>query len=489
TRWDLVVSTRATTDELWSLPVSVGAAINNGTFNYNASISNDGLKLYFDSNRTGGHGGYDIWVTTRPNKGANWGTPVNLGPSFNTSGNDGYPCISSDGLEFYFSSTTRAGGHGGSDIWVAKRQTQDDDWGTPENLGPLVNKSGDDSSPHLSPDGLKLFFNDETDNICMTQRRSIAESWEASVQLGQPLNSSYSDVSPRVSPDGRILYFASHRPAVYKLESKGWHVFEAPIIPIVDFNGDGTVDAADMCIIVDNWGTDYSLCDIGPTPLGDGIVDVQDLIVLSEHLFEKVNDPALVAHWALDETEGMFTADSAGDNDAFVTGGTAWQPSSGQEDGALQLNGIDGCAIAGPVLNPADGPFSLLAWVNGGAPGQVIVSQQGFADWLTADAEGNLMTELKCTGRSVGPLFSEAVITDGQWHRIGLVWDGSNRTLCVDGVVVAEDTQPGLEGSQMGLYIGTGKAMETGTYFSGLMDDVRIYDVAISAEQIVALAQ
>ena len=102
------------------------------------------------------------------------------------------------------------------------------------------------------------------------------------------------------------------------------------------------------------------------------------------------------------------------------------------------------------------------------------------ADWLATDAEGNLMTELKGIGRSAGPLYSETVITDGQWHRIGLVWDGSRRILSVDGVAVADDTQPGLEGSQMGLYIGTGKAMEPGTYFSGLIDDVRIYNRAVS---------
>jgi len=101
-------------------------------------------------------------------------------------------------------------------------------------------------------------------------------------------------------------------------------------------------------------------------------------------------------------------------------------------------------------------------------------------DWLTADAEGNLMTELKCTGRSAGPLYCETVITDGQWHRIGLVWDGSNRTLYIDGVAVADDIQPGLESSQMGLYIGTGKAMEPGTYFSGLIDDVRVYNQVVS---------
>ena len=65
-------------------------------------------------------------------------------------------------------------------------------------------------------------------------------------------------------------------------------LWQVPIIPIVDLNGDGIVDAADMCIVVDNWGTDNQLCDIGPMPWGDGIIDVQDLIVLAEHLFEEV---------------------------------------------------------------------------------------------------------------------------------------------------------------------------------------------------------
>jgi hypothetical protein len=71
------------------------------------------------------------------------------------------------------------------------------------------------------------------------------------------------------------------------------------------------------------------------------------------------------------------------------------------------------------------------------------------------------------------------MITDGQWHRIGFVWDGANRTLYVDDILVPEDTQANLQGSDGGLYIGTGKAMEPGTYWSGLIDDVRIYNRAV----------
>jgi len=247
---------------------------------------------------------------------------------------------------------------------------------------------------------------------------------------------------------------------------------------VVDFNGDGIVDCADMCMMIDHWHTDEPLYDIGPMPWGDGIVDVHDLIVLAEHLFEEVDDPTLVAHWALDEAEGIIAQDSsAGDNDAYVIGGPVWQPSGGQVDGALQLDGVDDCVITNPILDPAKSPFSVLAWIKGGAPGQAVLSQMGGSRWLCADpSEGNLMTELKGTGQGANELLSQTIITDGNWHRIGLVWDGFSRTLYVDRVAVAQDIQDGLEGSNNGLYIGTGNFMEPGTYWSGLIDDVRIYN-------------
>jgi len=89
------------------------------------------------------------------------------------------------------------------------------------------------------------------------------------------------------------------------------------------------------------------------------------------------------------------------------------------------------------------------------------------------------------------PLSSESVITDDQWHHIGFVWDGSCRALYVDGTISATDTEAleQLEFSNGGLYIGTGKSLDAGTFFSGLIDDVRIYDVTLSAEEIAALVQ
>ena len=248
----------------------------------------------------------------------------------------------------------------------------------------------------------------------------------------------------------------------------------------VDFNTDGKIDKADISALIDHWRQDEPIYDVAPPPFGDGIVDVQDLIAVAEHLFENVNDPTLIAHWAFDENEGGTAQDSAGDNDGFVIGGPSWRPADGMVDGAVELDGVDDFISTPAVLNPADGPFSVFAWVKGGAPGQVIVAQQVTSDWLSLDAEGRLMTSVECAGRSAGlSLLSEIVITDGQWRRIGLVWDGSHRMLTVDGIAVAEDMQAGLVSSDRGLYIGVGRDFSADSFFSGLIDDVRIYNRAI----------
>ncbi len=251
--------------------------------------------------------------------------------------------------------------------------------------------------------------------------------------------------------------------------------------PSPDFNGDWKVDIEDLIVLIEHWGTDEPLCDIAPPPFGDDIVNEKDLEVLMSYWGQEINDPSLTAHWKLDETEGDIAYDSTGDKNGLLFGEPFWQRGGGMIDGALQLDGIDDYVSTPFVLNPADVEFSVFVWIKGGASGQVIVSQANGANWLCTDSlEGNLMTELKGSGRSGKPLNSQTMITDGNWHRMALVWDGLNRTLYVDGVVAAEDTQGSLDGSNSGLYIGCGKAMEPGSFWSGLIDDVRIYNRVIT---------
>jgi len=494
--WDIYVSTRETINDPWSVPVNLGPTVNSiGVIDGYASLSSDGLELYFSSRRPGGYGPQnkqDIWVTRRAYKGADWGIPMNLGPTINTSSSDWLPWITSDGLELYFSSD-RPGGYGDSDIWVARRINTNHEWEEPVNLGPVVNSTAIDCYPCLAPGGLVLFFSDYDNtpirpgghgrsDMYMTRRKSTSDPWEPPVNLGLGINTSSYDSAPRISPDGSVLYFTSSRPdsSVVPGITDIWQV---PIIPIIDFSADGIVDAADMCIMVDYWGTDEPLCDIGPMPWGDGVVDVEDLKVLAGHLFEQVDDPTLIAHWPLDETQGGTAYNNAADCDGTLMGGPVWQPAGGMVAGALQFDGIDDYFSTPFVLNPADGKLSVFVWIKGGAPGQVVISQTGGANWLCTDSvEGCLMTELKNPGRStLGPLFSGQIITKGEWHSVGFVWDGSYRHLYVDGAEVVSDVESlsGLEDAYGGLYFGASCTLAPGTFFSGLIDDIRIYNRAV----------
>jgi len=480
---DIYVATRATTEDDWSDPVNLGPTVNSSSTDGGPSLPADGLSLYFYSWRPGGQGLVDIWVTTRTTTEDEWGPPVNLGPPVNSSGDEHFPSISADGLSLYFSEwdVFRPGGSGDSDLWVTTRATTNDDWSEPVNLGPTVNSSDWEGRPNISADGLTLFF-DHGVGLWVTTRATISDPWSPAVRLGPTVNSSGTEWAPNISADGSTLYFASDRPGGFG----DYDIWQATITPIVDFNGDRFIDAADMCIMIDHWGENYSLCDIGPTPLGDGVVDVQDLIVLAKHFL-----PVFAAHWKLDETEGSIAYDSAGNHHATLNGNPVWQPAEGKIDGALAFNGVDDYVSTPFVLDAANGPCSAFAWIKGAMPGQVIISQadgSGFGGtWFGLySSDGKLFTTLMFV-----ELKSESVIPDDDWHHLGLVWDGSHRYLYLDGAEIAKDaTALSYALSCNGnLYFGVDKDLSTSSFWSGLIDDVRIYNKVLTIEEIEALAR
>ncbi len=221
---DLWVAKRTSTENEWGPAVNLGPAINSSVHDWGPSISADGLELYFQSRREGGLVGsspYDIWMTTRPTRDGEWCEPVNLGPPINTPDTDAFPCISADGLSLYFMSD-RPGCLGEHDIWVSTRATQNDNWGEPANLGPVVNSTRDEIGPAISPDGLTLFFSSGypytprpggfgRSDLWVTQRASKNEPWGKPVNLGPIVNTTANEIRPNISADGSTIYFCSTR--------------------------------------------------------------------------------------------------------------------------------------------------------------------------------------------------------------------------------------------------------------------------------------
>jgi Tol biopolymer transport system component len=258
---------------LWSTPTNVGGPINSGSADLQPALSPDALALYFVSNRNGGRGGSDIWVSRRATTTSAWGAPVNLGAGVNSNGADASPAFSQDGQMLFFQSD-RAGGRGLMDLYVSFRDdVTRDAWSTPVNLGLGVNSGefeggahysqafetlffgrgpsdtnldiykitfrtstratdgapervpelstltgSNDAHPTLRGDELEIIFasdragglNPASSDLWYATRASRSSAWGTPVHL-RTLSSVDNDVTPTLSFDGKTLFFASNR--------------------------------------------------------------------------------------------------------------------------------------------------------------------------------------------------------------------------------------------------------------------------------------
>ncbi len=204
----------------WTTPVNLGPVVNSTSNDQHPSISKDGLSLYFVSNRPGGYGGNDIWVTQRASVDDPWGTPQNLGAAINTEFNDFAPDLTIDGHHLYMNSD-RPGGCGSSDLYVARRVDKRDDfaWGPPENLGCDVNTIYSEAGP--------LFFDDEANHrqvlyftslnrpdglgdfdVYVSTRANDEDPWGPGTNVPE-LNGPYRDTRTAISRDGLELFLSS----------------------------------------------------------------------------------------------------------------------------------------------------------------------------------------------------------------------------------------------------------------------------------------
>lgn len=152
-----------------------------------------------------------------------WSAPVNLGPPVNTASVEQGASISKDGLSLYFHCTGCPENAGGADIWVAHRAAVTDPWSAPQRLGPNVNTTDNETAPTLSADGHQLFFARDgatgfggTD-LYVSRRRDKHDDlgWEPAVNLGSGINTAANEAQATLFEDEETetttLYFSSNR--------------------------------------------------------------------------------------------------------------------------------------------------------------------------------------------------------------------------------------------------------------------------------------
>lgn len=208
---DLYRATRPDRGVTFSAPVAL-TDLNTDADEGTPFVSNDGLRLYFYSNRDGGLGGRDLYVATRSSVAAEFTSPQPLA-NVNSAASDHLPRLSSDELTLWFTSP-RDGGVAGADLWMASRTSSDAAFGTP-TLFEAVNGSSGEESGNLTEDGLVLVFDSTREGtgnsqIFMTTRAGVDQAFPSPTAL-DVVNSPRNEYNVFLTRDERELFFTSNR--------------------------------------------------------------------------------------------------------------------------------------------------------------------------------------------------------------------------------------------------------------------------------------
>ena len=215
--WDLWVVQRDESDAPWKKAENLGPGVNSEGYEAEGTITDDGLILLFCSDRSGGLGKMDLYMSTRDSTASPWGKAVNLGPNINTQGEEWGPSLTTDGLTVTFSSL-RPGGVGSVDLWESTRSSRLEPWGPPVNLGIWINSPQHDWLARYSTDRLALVFHSNrpgglgSDDLWLCTRSSQNLPFGLPVNLGANINSHHYEISGVLSADGTTLWFGSDRP-------------------------------------------------------------------------------------------------------------------------------------------------------------------------------------------------------------------------------------------------------------------------------------
>lgn len=214
----------------WTMPEAIKelcTSFNEGT----CTISADGKIMIFticDNQIRPTLGSCDLFITKR--LGDHWSEPQNLGPAVNSSHWDTQPALSPDGRTLYFVSD-RPGGIGGHDIWVTYLQ-EDGQWSQAVNLGPSINTRNDELSPFMHANNRTLFFASDRHpthggyDLFKSERTSTG--WDVPVNLGYPLNDHRNQMGIFITPDGKRGYFSNEEAMTNVRVSSKIYVFDVP---------------------------------------------------------------------------------------------------------------------------------------------------------------------------------------------------------------------------------------------------------------------
>ncbi|SDD86347.1 WD40-like Beta Propeller Repeat [Dyadobacter soli] len=192
----------------WDVPEEISKAINTTNNEGTCTVSADGRTLVFTAcNRPDGHGSCDLYISHKVGK--EWSQPTNLGQEVNSREWESQPSLSADGHMLYFASD-RKGGVGKRDIWVTHLDDKKQ-WTAPKNLGPMINTSDDENAPFIHANGRTLFYSSNGlpgmggFDIFISQKTDTV--WSAPSNIGYPINTVSDQVGLFIASNGENAYY------------------------------------------------------------------------------------------------------------------------------------------------------------------------------------------------------------------------------------------------------------------------------------------
>jgi outer membrane protein OmpA-like peptidoglycan-associated protein len=196
-------------NKAWTYPVSLSPYINTTENEGTAAISADGRTIVFTAcNKKDGFGSCDLYVSYK--EGDVWPKPINFGENINTREWESQPSLSADGSILYFVSDRR-GGIGKRDIYISKKDSSGE-WSLAENLGNQINTVEDEISPFIHPNGISLFFASDgypgLGGMDLFFSEKINKNWSVPENFGYPINTTRDQVSLFITADNKKGYYS-----------------------------------------------------------------------------------------------------------------------------------------------------------------------------------------------------------------------------------------------------------------------------------------
>jgi tetratricopeptide (TPR) repeat protein len=218
--------------------------------------------------------------------------------------------------------------------------------------------------------------------------------------------------------------------------------------------------------------------------------DSSDLAWDNPMVFGNAELAGLLGWWEFDETQGTEAKDSsAGERNGVVDGNAKW--AQGKTGGAVELDGKSGFVkIPEEKAFDISGEITVCCWVNFSSVlnDYSAIVTKGDSAWRlsTAERDSRLHTSVNDWQRLM--IDGTKAIEPGQWHHIAMVYDGRQACVYIDGKIDAcKEWTGGIGQNDYEVFIGE-NAQERGRYFNGLIDDVRIYNYALSKTEIETLS-